>query len=189
MADSLSSPEAATTRTPLNRARIVDAAIVLMVDEGSAALSMRRLGQQLSVRAMAMYKHFEDRDDLVTAVLERLYEEVGQEQADQDAFDSLQDYMLSIYRVIEAFPFLRELLGAKTKLPKVWEDRRFRHVAALVEAGVPHIDAKLGFSIVFRMMLGTLSPNPHEAKDRETELVAFGLEAVIDLLRKRAGKA
>jgi AcrR family transcriptional regulator len=186
MPDSLTSSEIAALRPTLNRARIVEAAVVLMLDEGSAALSMRRLGQQLSVRAMAMYKHFEDRDDLVNAVLERLYEEVGETQTGQDAFEALRDYMLSIHRVIEAFPFLREFLGAKAKLPQVWEDRRFRHIDALVAAGAPHIDSKLGYSILFRMMLGSLSPNPHEAKDRENELVVFGIEAVIDLLRNRA---
>ncbi|WP_091739002.1 TetR/AcrR family transcriptional regulator [Phenylobacterium immobile] len=187
MPDSLTSAEgAAAIRPALNRARIVEAAIVLMLDEGSSALSMRRLGQQLSVRAMAMYKHFEDRDDLVNAVLERLYEEIGEMRPGQDAFEGLRDYMLSIHRVIEAFPFLREFLGAKAKLPQVWEDRRFRQIGALVATGAPHIDSKLGFSILFRMMLGSLSPNPHEAKDRENELVVFGIDAVIDLLRKRA---
>lgn len=184
--DSITSLDA-DRRTPLSRERIVRAAIVLMDDEGASALSMRRLGQQLSVRAMAMYKHFENRDDLVTAVLESLYAELALGGIDGDPFDALKAEMLAINALIERHPFVRELFSSKSRTPQVWETRRLQHVAALVAAGAPHIDAKLGYSILFRMMLGTLSPNPHEAKDRENELVLFGLEAVIDLLRKRAG--
>jgi AcrR family transcriptional regulator len=40
--------------------------------EGVAALSMRRLGEELGVDATAFYRHFRDKDDLVLAIGDRV---------------------------------------------------------------------------------------------------------------------
>lgn len=58
-----------TLRTPLTRERIVHAAVALLDGEGMAALSMRRLGGELGVEAMALYRHFESKAALLDAVL------------------------------------------------------------------------------------------------------------------------
>lgn len=57
----------------LNRARVLAAAVALVDREGLAALSMRRLGQELGVEAMALYKHVPSKaallDGMVATVL------------------------------------------------------------------------------------------------------------------------
>ena len=52
----------------LSRATIVAAALGIVRGEGWSALSMRRLAVELDVWPMAIYRHFEGRDDLVAAV-------------------------------------------------------------------------------------------------------------------------
>jgi AcrR family transcriptional regulator len=64
----------AARHTPLTRAAIVDAAIVLVERQGVAALTMRKLGAELGVEAMALYHHFPNRESLVDAIGQRLLE-------------------------------------------------------------------------------------------------------------------
>ena len=51
---------------------IVDRALELTEREGSAALTMRRLGEELGVDPTAVYRHFRDKDDLVLACMDRI---------------------------------------------------------------------------------------------------------------------
>lgn len=57
---------------PLHRTEIVEAALRLLDDEGLAALTMRRLGGELGVEGMALYRHFPNKDALVDAVAAHL---------------------------------------------------------------------------------------------------------------------
>ena len=63
-------------RRPLNRRRILEAAIRLVDREGLEALSMRKLGRELGVEAMSLYNHVPNKaallDGMVGAVLGEL---------------------------------------------------------------------------------------------------------------------
>ncbi len=59
-------------REKLTRDRIIDAALVIMDDEGLDAVSMRRVGRELGVEAMSLYHHVRDKDDLLLGVRERV---------------------------------------------------------------------------------------------------------------------
>ena len=49
----------------LTRDRVLRAAVALVDREGLEALSMRRLGQELGVEAMSLYRHVRDKSDLL----------------------------------------------------------------------------------------------------------------------------
>jgi AcrR family transcriptional regulator len=68
----MSRPQTDAARRPLTRERILEAAIMLIERDGPGALSMRRLGSTLGVEGMAIYHHFEGRNDLLGAIAERL---------------------------------------------------------------------------------------------------------------------
>ena len=57
-------------RVPLSRERIVQAAIDVADREGLQALTMRRLGAELGVEAMAVYKHVSGKDDILDGMVE-----------------------------------------------------------------------------------------------------------------------
>lgn len=50
------------------RERLCDAAARIFVEEGEAALSMRRLAAEVGCSAMAPYRHFTDKEALIAAV-------------------------------------------------------------------------------------------------------------------------
>jgi len=59
-----------TKRIPLDRKRIISEARDLVCCEGLEALSMRRLAERLGCGAMSLYRHIEDRQALVIALLD-----------------------------------------------------------------------------------------------------------------------
>jgi len=61
---------------PLTRESISAAALQIIDAHGLDNLSMRRLGKELGVEAMAFYHHFKNKGELLDAVLERLLDEV-----------------------------------------------------------------------------------------------------------------
>ena len=70
--------------TPLTRDRVLRAALALADRGGLEALTMRRLGQELDVEAMALYYHFASRDEIVDGMVDAVFAEVELPAADGD---------------------------------------------------------------------------------------------------------
>jgi AcrR family transcriptional regulator len=66
----------ATTRTPLSRERILQAAIGLVDEGGLEALTMRGLGQSLGFEAMSLYNHVANKGDLLDGMIELVFSEI-----------------------------------------------------------------------------------------------------------------
>ncbi len=64
-------------REPLSRDRVARAALALIDRDGLAGLSMRKLGSELGVEAMSLYKHVAGKDALLQAVVEVALASVG----------------------------------------------------------------------------------------------------------------
>jgi TetR/AcrR family transcriptional regulator, tetracycline repressor protein len=63
---------AASTREPLTRDRVIEAALRVMDEEGLEAVSMRRVAREVGVEAMSLYHHVEDKEDLLDGICERV---------------------------------------------------------------------------------------------------------------------
>ncbi len=66
-----------TARPHLNRERIAAVALALVDRDGLDALSMRRLGTDLGVEGMAIYRHFPNKAALLEGVIEALLAELS----------------------------------------------------------------------------------------------------------------
>ena len=64
-------------RMPLSRARVLGAAIVLADTGGIDSLSMRRLAQELGVKAMSLYNHVTDKDDILDGIVDLVFGEIA----------------------------------------------------------------------------------------------------------------
>ena len=86
-----------SARQPLSRERIVDAAVAFIDAHGLPGLTMRRLGNELGVEAMALYRYVPGKEELLDAVVETLIEGM---QHDDDVLDTprdgWQDFMLRL---------------------------------------------------------------------------------------------
>ena len=65
-----------TRRVPLSRERVVQTALRLADQGGLESLSMRKLGQELGVEAMALYYHFANKDEIVDGIVDLVFGEV-----------------------------------------------------------------------------------------------------------------
>ena len=65
-----------TVRTPLDRRRVLAAAIEFIDQHGLEALTMRRMGAHLGVEGMALYRHVAGREDLLDGVVELVVDEL-----------------------------------------------------------------------------------------------------------------
>ncbi len=63
-------------RTDLSRAAIVDRALSIADAEGLDAVTIRRLGQELGVTPMALYWHVKNKEELLDAMGDRLFDDV-----------------------------------------------------------------------------------------------------------------
>ena len=69
-------PDGSTRKPGLSRESLVRAALAIVDREGLPRLSMRRLGAELGVDAMAAYRHFSDKEALLDGVVEAVVSEV-----------------------------------------------------------------------------------------------------------------
>jgi AcrR family transcriptional regulator len=117
-----------TRRIPLSRDRVLRAGVVLADRGGIEALSMRKLGQELGVDAMALYRHVQGKDDLLDGIVEVVIGEIDRPQPGEDWKAALRDHVMAARRVMLRHPWA----------PRVLEERGTAGPAALA-----HIDAVL----------------------------------------------
>ena len=91
-------------REPLNRDRIVQAALAIADAEGLDALTMRRLAVELGAAPMAAYSHFRDKRELLAAVVDAVMAEVELPDVDGRWRKPIRRLAESLRRALLAHP-------------------------------------------------------------------------------------
>jgi AcrR family transcriptional regulator len=120
-------------RPQLSRDAIVATALRLTDQEGMSGLSMRKLGAELGVEAMSLYHYVDSKDDLLDAILDRLYAEIAlpREVADDRWEEAVRRAMAAFHQVLIDHPAALELLSSRPAVSMVsldvvyWAYRRF----------------------------------------------------------------
>ena len=63
-------------REPLTHERVLQAALKLADQGGLGSLSMRKLGHELGVEAMALYYHFANKDEVIDGIVDLVFAEI-----------------------------------------------------------------------------------------------------------------
>ncbi|RSM75623.1 hypothetical protein DL991_26345 [Amycolatopsis sp. WAC 01375] len=126
-----------TRREPLNREKVLDAALALAGEEGLKGLSMRKLAKTLGVEAMALYNHVRNKTDILDGIAERVYS--GIEPADPGAPwpERVRVTVLNLYRALARHPVVPMALATDEANPNSLRSLRPVEdlVGALYEAG------------------------------------------------------
>lgn len=125
----------ARRRAPISREAIVEAAVRLLDREGLAALSMRRLAEELGTGAASLYWHVGSKDGLLDLVLDRLIGEEKVPDADPGRWkEQLKDVARAQRRVSLRHPYIvRISIG---RIPMGPNALRFsERVLAIMRAG------------------------------------------------------
>ena len=92
------------SRERLTRERIVEAALRIVDSEGLPALNMRRLGEDLQVRAMALYKHFPNKSAILDGAVESMLGGLAEATSGEDWREGFRATFLSLRALLGGAP-------------------------------------------------------------------------------------
>ena len=91
---------------PLNREKVLKAAIALADQHGLDALSMRKLAQSLGVEAMSLYNHIANKDDLFDGMVDIVISEIAVPNLGNDDWkQAMRDRANSAHSVLLQHPW------------------------------------------------------------------------------------
>jgi AcrR family transcriptional regulator len=103
-------------RSPLTRDRVLRAAVTLADESGIASLSMRKLGQQLGVEAMSLYKHVSNKDDMLAGIVDIVAGEIELPRAGEDWRVAMRRRALSAHAVLMRHPWATMLIVSRANI-------------------------------------------------------------------------
>ena len=90
----------AARREPLTRERVLQAALRLADRGGIDSLSMRKLGQELGVEAMALYYHLANKDQVLDGIVDLVFSEIEVPVAGADWKTAMRQRAISVHDVL-----------------------------------------------------------------------------------------
>jgi AcrR family transcriptional regulator len=87
-------------RIPLTRERVLRAAIALADEGGVEGLSMRRLADELGVKAMSLYNHIANKEDLLEGILDTALAEIAVPRPDADWRTQIREIAVSAHETM-----------------------------------------------------------------------------------------
>ena len=141
-------------RVPLSKERIFQAAIDVADREGLQALTMRRLGAELGVEAMAVYKHVSSKDDILDGMVELVVSLIDT-PAERAAWrDAMRSRAISAREVLRRHSWAIGLLDSRRSMGP----NQLRYVDAVLgslrSAGFSVDDAAHAFSLLDSYVYG-----------------------------------
>ncbi|MBW4662097.1 MAG: TetR/AcrR family transcriptional regulator C-terminal domain-containing protein [Drouetiella hepatica Uher 2000/2452] len=86
--------------TPLSRERILQTALRLADEGGLEALSMRKVAQELGVKAMSLYNHVANKDDMIDGIMDLVVSEIELPRFDLDWKTAMRRRAISAHEVL-----------------------------------------------------------------------------------------
>jgi AcrR family transcriptional regulator len=102
---------AASTREPLTRDRVIAAAMRVMDAEGLEAVSMRRVAREVGVEAMSLYHHVEDKEDLLDGICEHVMAEFEFPEPVDDWAENCRRGARAWRKLLQAHPAVMRLFA------------------------------------------------------------------------------
>ena len=103
-----------TGRGRLSPERVLRAAVALADAGGIESLTMRRLGQDLGVEAMSLYKHVANKDALLDGMVDLVFAEIEVPSGDTDWRTAMRDRAASTRAALIRHPWATPLMQSRT---------------------------------------------------------------------------
>jgi TetR/AcrR family transcriptional regulator, tetracycline repressor protein len=153
-------------RNTLSRARVIDGALALIDTDGLDAVTMPRLAKHLGVGTMSLYRHVDDKNDLINAVAERVLGDVQVPDGQDDDWEGrVVGYLRALRDAALAHPALARILAERgLTVGPVFEQLEQAHTV-LRRAGFSELRAVRTFYALFTYVFGFVIwelPRVHE---------------------------
>jgi AcrR family transcriptional regulator len=137
----------AETHAPLNKERMLGAAVQLADREGLAAVSMRKLAEELGAGAMSLYHYVPNKDALLDEMVDVVFAAIELPSLEDDWKTALRKRAISTRAVLRRHPWALDIMESRTSPGPANLRLHDAVVACLREAGFPVPDAVHGYSV------------------------------------------
>jgi AcrR family transcriptional regulator len=96
-------------RLPLSRERVLHGAIKLADADGIEALSMRKLAEELGVKAMSLYNHVANKDDVLDGIVDAAWAEIVIPTGESDWKTAIRELAISAHDTMLRHPWASDL--------------------------------------------------------------------------------
>ncbi len=107
------SGSAGKRRVPLDRERVLRAAMALADADGIGALSMRRLGRTLGVEAMSLYNHVSNKDEILAGLIDVIVSDIEIPEGTGDWKAAMRRRAISMRGAFTLHPWALGLLESR----------------------------------------------------------------------------
>jgi AcrR family transcriptional regulator len=135
-----------TRRVPLNRSRVLRAAVALADEAELDAFSMRRLSQELGVVPMALYKHYANKDELLDDMVDSVFAEIEPPSIDADWRAAMRRRAISTRAALKRHGWAIGLMETQNPGPANLRNHN-AVMGCLREAGFPFVTAIHAYSV------------------------------------------
>jgi AcrR family transcriptional regulator len=104
----------AAPRVPLTRQRVLRAAVTFADRGGVAALSMRKLAQELGVEAMSLYHHVANKNAILDGIVDVVFSEIELPSGDADWKAAMRQRAISAREALLRHPWATGLMESRS---------------------------------------------------------------------------
>jgi AcrR family transcriptional regulator len=141
-------------RAPLNRERVLRAAVAFADENGIAALSMRKLGETLGVEAMSLYNHVASKGDLLDGMIDVVFSEIGLPSGADGWKPAMRQRAVSAREVLSRHRWAIGLMESRTSPGPATLRHHDAVIGCLRQAGFPVALAAHAFSVLDSYIYG-----------------------------------
>jgi len=149
-----SSRAGAAARPRLNRDQVLRTAIALADDAGIEMLTMRRLGEELGVEAMSLYTHVANKEDLLNAMVDAVFNEIELPSHLDDWKTAMRKRSVSFRAALSRHPWATSLKDSGTNPGPATLRHHDRVIGTLRNAGFSIAMAAHAFSALDSYIYG-----------------------------------
>jgi AcrR family transcriptional regulator len=148
---------------------IVSTAVRLILDQGLARFSMRKLADVLNIGVMTLYNYVRNKEDLFDQIIVQLLGQIGP-QDPGDWRSRLIRSMDRLHDVLTAYPFIGSLTLERRRAISGLDILREQILRAFFEAGLPREEAAKAATILIAYVSGyTLIENSRRGESGAVE--------------------
>jgi len=142
------------SRCPLNRDRVLAAAVEIADEKGVGAVTMRAVASRLGVEAMSLYNHVANKDDILDGMIDLVVQEIELPDNAGSWREAMRCRALAAHQVFGRHPWVPVLMDSRESSGPA-RLRYFEWVlGTLVRAGFSMEDAARVFSVLDSYIYG-----------------------------------
>ncbi|WP_194238381.1 TetR/AcrR family transcriptional regulator [Streptomyces spongiae] len=140
--------------TRLDREHVLDVAERIAATEGTAGLTMRRLGSELGMNHTAVYRHFRDKDELLEQVADRLLDRRAEAAPGTDWRETLRSQLRHAVGRFDVHPDLARLVALRPYTTDTLAAHMERALVTLQEVGLTLEQAARVYQLTENFVVG-----------------------------------